>query len=232
MKNIPKLIGIAGAKQAGKTTLADYLYKILNSTNYPMYPNVHILPIADYLKTIVRICFDATEEQVNGTDEQKESLLSCGLTCRHLMQQLGTEIFRSLDPDCWLRAWQHGLQLMFYNKKMQHILIPDVRFENEVNYIHSHEGMMIWLRRFTILDSHVSEQSVQLRIDCYCEDRDLIIDNSAMTVKECHKRIHYDLLAKYVNTVKFVDEQAKLEDFENFNCTIGIDRRGEKGVGM
>lgn len=62
----PIVIGISGRKQSGKTTLANYLVKHIGGT---------IINLADPLKKL--ICKDIlglTEEQLNGTEEQKNSL--------------------------------------------------------------------------------------------------------------------------------------------------------------
>lgn len=67
------IIGVSGKKQSGKNTMCDCLYKLF-AEKYSS-DDVSILSFADALKQ--KACKDIlglTEEQVNGTDEDKNSL--------------------------------------------------------------------------------------------------------------------------------------------------------------
>lgn len=72
-----KIIGISGKKQAGKTTLCDYLHEKYDRYTDLMCapPFVSVFSFADALKE--KICIDVlglTKDQVYGTDEDKNSL--------------------------------------------------------------------------------------------------------------------------------------------------------------
>lgn len=234
---IPKLIGIAGAMQSGKTSLANFLCDKIYHMKRHQVNAIAILPMASELKRITRLCFDATEKQVNGTGEEKETLLTCGKSCRKVMQTIATN-FRDIDPDAWLNSWIEHATVS--SSETSYRLIPDIRFENEVDYVHSNDGMMFWIirvpqenqflpetykKRLEKMSPHVSEKHTELRESCFEKDRDIIIDNREMTERECHKYAWTKLMTKYINQTP-----TDLEALKILNCTPGIDRRGEKGL--
>jgi len=166
-----KIIGISGKKQSGKTTAAMFLNR--------MTPSV-VVPIADGIKSIVKVCFGATEEQINGTDEQKNTLLPCEKTAREVMQLIGTDWFRELDDRCWIMYLEHTM----HRYHPQLFIIPDVRFANEVQFIQEGgEGHVIRLLRapFANNDAHISETELDDAPEGFF---DAVIDNRAMSVDE------------------------------------------------
>lgn len=172
-----KIIGLSGKKQSGKTTAAMFLNKMTNSA---------VVGFADSLKDIIQVCFGATEAQLNGTDEEKNSLLACGKTSREMMQLVGTDWFRELDNHCWVRALMRRVQVY---EKLDVIIIPDVRFANEVQFIQKQEanyqrtGHVIRLLRapFKLSDEHYSETALDDAPEGFF---DYILDNRAMSIGE------------------------------------------------
>lgn len=236
--SIPKLIGIAGAMQAGKSSLASFLGdRICQEQKRKI---VAILPMASALKSIIQLCFNATPQQVDGTGEEKETLLACGESCRKVMQTIATD-FRNIDPDAWLNSWVNYVSRR--TLEADHFIVPDIRFINEVEYIHNNDGMMFWLIRIPQENPHlpkeyaatlkrnypphVSEDHIKLRECCYEETQDIIIDNNDMTARECHKYTWAKLMTKFVNQVP-----TDLDTLKELDCTPGVDRRGEKGLGI
>ena len=67
------IIGVSGKKQSGKNTMCDCLYELF--TEKYSSDDVLIFSFADALKQ--KVCKDVlglTDEQVNGTDEEKNSV--------------------------------------------------------------------------------------------------------------------------------------------------------------
>lgn len=174
-----KFIAFSGKKQSGKTTAV----KGLAARLYKENKQVLIVNFADELKRIIMNCFGATDFQINGTDDAKNEKLAGGKSSRELMQLIGTDWFRQLDPDCWCRAL-----LPFTNcDGIRGIYIcGDVRFPNEVEYIHKKfDGKVIRLLRGPFVgDGHESETA----LDGY-GGFDAIIDNSKMTIAEQNENI-------------------------------------------
>lgn len=144
------LIGITGKKRSGKDTIASLL-------------EVHKfkrLSFADPIKNIGRI-FGFTEEELNG--EKKEVLNEYwNITPRKFMQIVGTEMFRThFRSDVWLKMMEYRMSLYKGN-----IVIPDIRFYNEADFIISHGGELWQVTRPMPEysgheeDSHVSETAL------------------------------------------------------------------------
>lgn len=166
-----KIIGLSGKKQSGKTTASNFLEKMTGGV---------VISFADGLKNIIGVCFGATEEQLNGTDKQKNTKLQCGKTSRELMQLVGTDWFRELDGHCWIRTMQRKMSL--YHPEL--FIIPDVRFANEVQFIQSGgEGHVIKLLRapFSDGDHHLSETALDDAPEGFF---DYVLDNRGMNADE------------------------------------------------
>ena len=155
-----KLLAFSGKKQSGKTTAVDDIMKRVKGSVSVSF--------ADYLKKIVCNCFNATDAQVNGSYKNKMELLDCNWTSREILQTIGTNWFRSIDPDCWVNAYKHELESLVdtfediipgsFDEGL--ILTPDVRFPNEVNCIQEMGGHVIRFLRNPYDDKHESETAL------------------------------------------------------------------------
>lgn len=74
---------------------------------------------------------------------------------REILQLVGTEIFRAVDPTIWAWAWTQQAE-------GHDVVAPDVRFSNEVNAIRERQGVCIHVSRpgHSALSNHVSELSL------------------------------------------------------------------------
>ena len=188
------IIGISGKKQSGKNTMCDCLHEYFID-KYSRY-DVDIFSFADALKN--KVCKDVlglTEEQVNGTDEQKETLTNYKwknlpqairndkqgvMTAREIMQIVGTNIFRNyFDDSIWVNATMRDIEKS--NNKVA--LISDVRFPSEVNSLLNNNAYVIRLLRDVCeTDSHPSETA----LDNFNFDHEkcIIFDNRKMNIEE------------------------------------------------
>jgi hypothetical protein len=159
------LIGIAGLKTSGKSTCANYLVEkgYLEKS------------FADPLKKACIELFLLSDSQVYGTITQKETPDQRWYNCtpRQMLQFVGTDLLRdNLDkimPGLGKDIFTHHFgiwykDLMDKNPDAQ-VVISDVRFQNEVDYIHQLGGYVIMLNRDTVNltstgDLHASELSV------------------------------------------------------------------------
>ena len=190
---MPRFIVLAGKKQSGKTTSAKYLKQELLKWRSDL--NIKITSFASPIKDFCLDVIGLTEEQVYGTDEQKNSPthimwdtmppdvkgyedhgkmnhVNCGpMTAREVMQAFGTDIMRTyFDYNIWSKApFNKAWDLVDY------VIIDDCRFPNEATEALEHDGMLIKLtRNVRIADNHSSE----LALDDYAETNYThIIDN-------------------------------------------------------
>jgi len=149
-----KLIGLCGHPGAGKTTVAQHLWR-----------QHHFISasFAAPLKTVACQVYGLTAAQVDGTQEQKlEPTHVIGpdgnpRSGREILQLLGTEGFRNVSPTTWVDLGRRTVRQCARDGK--DVAFHDVRFENEIDMIRE-EGGSIWeIRRSDIAaaeDGHAS----------------------------------------------------------------------------
>jgi hypothetical protein len=139
----PIIIGITGKIGSGKTTISNYLEKEYAFNQYSF---------ADPIKNMA-ISFGFKHHEIFGTQEQKLKINEhWGISGRHFLQKLGTDIFRDIVPKVipdlnlgesgspWIRAFE--IYMLKQNKKTD-IVIGDVRFVNEAESIQKLGGCII-----------------------------------------------------------------------------------------
>ena len=178
-----RIIGLAGPAGVGKDTIADYLV---------LHHNYRQRSFALPLKNMVAYLGAPLPE----TREEKEGPhpILKNVTWRQIMQELGTECFRKLNPDTWVLVMEEKIQQLkerdIWWKENLKVVISDVRFENEATWIRS-EGGEIWhiLRNDAPkVRAHQSEAGIQVT----SEDR--IIYNNG-TIRELTNLVEMNLHA-------------------------------------
>lgn len=178
------LIGVLGNKGHGKDTIADY---ICEKYNYKKDA------FANPLKEACRILFNLSDEQLYG--DQKEVVdPHWNVSPREILRHVGTEFFRinidKLLPGIYNNFWVKCME----PRLDDNTIISDVRFQNEVNMIHEHGGVVIKVIRSyedskSIKSLHVSEQLDDISFD-------FLIHNDS-TLEELYKKV--DLIYKSIN---------------------------------
>ena len=186
------IIGITGAAQCGKDTLARAIR--IGRCCYPVYHNhdgelqepasggdiVAVTAFATPLRDVVEAAFGCryeTAEEKARVDEWWSSRLvdytgilgGVPVTGRAILQKVGTELFRQhVHPDIWLFAMERRLSL----SKAIHHVISDVRFNNEAKWVQDQGGFVVHLTRgvpvtraalTTTEQAHASEAGVSHR---------------------------------------------------------------------
>lgn len=140
------LIGIGYRAGSGKDTVANYL-----RSNYAFKRAA----FADRLKYVVVRLLDLNEWQEDEvfTREFKDELQDFGLTGGQILQRVGVAL-REAIPGCWIACAQIKSKLVY-----NHIVVTDVRFEDEAAHIKQLGGELWEVRRPVAHDTHVSETS-------------------------------------------------------------------------
>jgi hypothetical protein len=206
------VIGVSGKKQSGKNTMCDCLYKIF--TEKYGSEHVAILSFADALKQ--KVCKDAlglTEEQVNGTDEQKNSpTMYNWKNIPHEVRyhnRLGErrtprgEVYQFILPEGFMTAreimqivgtdifrnyfddsiWVNATLREIAKSKAQVILISDVRFPSEVTSIVDEGAYVVRLLR-DVCETDSHASETALDDFDFTIDRCIIFDNKEMTIEQ------------------------------------------------
>lgn len=137
----PRLIGFAGERYSGKDTAASAL------------PGYDVLKFATALKLMMRSLLiyvglpDSMADRCLHDDLKEHSLPELmGHDTRHGMQTLGSEWGREhMHEDFWLHVLDMRRKVSF--QKGHSVAITDVRFPNEVDFVHKHGGKVILLER-------------------------------------------------------------------------------------
>jgi hypothetical protein len=140
------IIGVIGKKYHGKDTCADYIVN-----NYDFIKKAY----ADPIKRICKNELKFTDEQLYGN--KKEDIdPRWGFSPREAMQKIGTQGFRELREDIWVKIMEMNFEL---NKN---IVISDVRFKNEADLVKKYNGILIKIKRLNMndIDNHESEKYI------------------------------------------------------------------------
>ena len=138
------IIGITGRKGSGKDVIGNYFHE--------RYGGIKIA-FADALKKACKEIFGFTNEQVYGNDKEKEDPF-WHITPRTILQCVGTELFReklgelvpSIGESVWIQCVKRKIENLVKEGKYL-IVITDVRFQNEIDMIHSLGGKIIRVSR-------------------------------------------------------------------------------------
>jgi hypothetical protein len=188
-----KIIAIAGRKGSGKDTTADYLIANYGFQRYAF---------ADPLKEGLKHMFDFTDEQLWGTQEQKEAIdPRWGTSPRKLLQIIGTELLQ-FDVHKYMdegefnvgRAiWVYRFKI-WYDKQLLinpdlKVVFSDVRFQHEVDAINEIGGE-VWKIIRPNIDS-VSTHASEAELDNVVANKTIMNDGS---LEDLYKNIENNLV--------------------------------------
>lgn len=159
----PILIGITGRAGAGKDALAELLDTAFFRADTKRYTSIK--SFAAPLKTATATLFDLSLEQM--TDRLlKETPLPTheGLTPRQLLQRLGSAIRKEFGGTPFINLMRNRI----IDSTDDIIIIPDVRYQNEAEFILSYpNSMLVYIDRpnaecRTTSSNHESEDGICL----------------------------------------------------------------------
>jgi hypothetical protein len=193
------IVGITGKAGAGKDTVANMIlqYFINNAHVYercnytdgdyiftPLYVSgklnnhvtIHILTFAAELKRMCTKLLNTDKEFFWVNKDRPVIVNDKATTPRFILQQFGTEVARTLSPDCWVNILKQEVHKIRASRPGIHlILIPDTRFDNEVKWIKDEGGIVINMQRTEVAQhSHSSENSITYQPNYTIENNDTL----------------------------------------------------------
>jgi hypothetical protein len=148
-------IGITGKIAAGKDTLADALVAH-ESQMFMKYS------LAQPMKDIAMNVFGFTKDQLYDHDLKETTDKFWDITPRNFLQIMGTDMFRDVfRDDVWLKLAEKHMK----EHEDKHVVIADIRFVNEAEFIRDLGGVIIKIERPGQPEAegavkHVSEQGI------------------------------------------------------------------------
>lgn len=159
------IVGLAGRKQSGKSTLAAALVE---------RADFHIISFASPLKAMMEsLCYYGNLYSPPPDREEPIHLFG-GRSMRYALQTLGTDWGRDrISKSLWVDIAMRRIEALPENAR---VVIDDVRFANELHAIINRGGSTFWIEANAPKDdSHISENAIQ-QLDC-----DHVIHNHNMT---------------------------------------------------
>lgn len=153
-----KLIGIAGFAGSGKTTMASLMMGRLHKDCL-----MGVFPFAQPIKQTLAGLFNEDIQLWESQKTKNNLVTGHTFTRREAMRTFGTEWGRSLEPDLWIRI--HATTISPYTSHTNFcIVVPDVRFISEAEYILDQGGEIIEiLSNDTKAGEHESEHGLPAR---------------------------------------------------------------------
>jgi len=155
-----KLIGLIGTAGAGKSTAAAHLVKGHGFVE---------LSMAGPLKDLCARFFGWDRSRLDELEykEEQDPNLPDGWTRRKVLQFVGTELMRHIDPDIWVKKVLRQMDGIWCDDEAAGIpiVISDVRFLNEVKLIQANSGIVVRVERLdpdfeSTTPAHASESEL------------------------------------------------------------------------
>lgn len=183
-----RIVGIAGAFGSGKDTAAEVLLT-LGAHRFafgdPLKREVAALDVygwGDRARVALRYAWACLRYGWPGTPWDKPT----SPAMRHILQWWGTDFRRAQDPDYWVA------QLDTLTRGQTFVVIPDVRFYNELRWIKSQGGSVICVRRprNEVAEIYSGPERRHVSETLHLDDSlfDAIITNDA-SVEELHRKV-------------------------------------------
>jgi hypothetical protein len=167
------LIGLMGPAQSGKDSSAVYLKELgYERVGFADMVRESLYRLNPWILTErgPRRLQDIIDEI--GWDEAKRLYPEV----RELQQRMGTEVGRELySPTFWI--WLAERQMI--HDELQKVVVTDVRFQEEIDWIHSHKGIVIGIRRPGVgpVNSHVSDSGISRLVPDWYIDNNGTLDD-------------------------------------------------------
>jgi len=146
VSSYPLIVGICGAKQHGKGTIAAALTRFgFKEINF-----------ADALKRACSEAFAIPLDVFYDNARKESPLTEFGYpneSPRSILQHVGTELFRSRWPNIWIDTWKRMAA------GSPRVVVSDMRFPNELEAVRAMKGYVIRVTRpgYGAADAHASE---------------------------------------------------------------------------
>lgn len=175
------IIGISGISGSGKDTTANYLASLFMCNGM----TARTLAFADAVKYTAAKMF-GIDPALFYRRETKEVVVDYwGLSPRQMAQMVGTDMARNVySDDIWIRRLKKDIDDS--GDRFSYSIISDVRFDNEVDFVKSSDGIVIRVERPDLNDCGTasSDHASENGITCGGFDYVIVNDGSLSDFKQ------------------------------------------------
>lgn len=197
----PICIGIAGQKQNGKDTLADYIFGQLKKCE-EFKLNFERAAFAFNVKKVFSETFDVSYEFIEDWKVKSEPPPGFDITVREALQFIG-DGFRKIKSSIWI-------DLMFrYNENK---IISDVRYLNEAHRIVEEGGFNILIAHPDRVNDDPNGSEAQIRPYAVWCLENMSTSGFITNTASVNKPEHMDLFTCFVRNDKSIDDLYEITD--------------------
>jgi hypothetical protein len=189
------IISLCGKARAGKDTSALYIQDMFWDRGI----DFEIKSYARELKEKIKYDFDMTDEQVYGDLKEvpdiryiKEVLPTVYWTPRELLQYFGTDVYRKIDPNIWVRLLRKKLD------PNKNYIITDARFPNELDWAAEEGGYRLIIQRDDRSDIHNDGHASETSLNDFETSNDIYINNNG-TLDELKASLRINVINYILN---------------------------------
>ena len=179
------IIGFSGKKGSGKNFYSNYLIEKYNFKE---------LSFAYPLKKSLKLILNLSDDELYGN---KKDEYNKRFNCynREIMQWFGTEVFRENFNERFNyngSVWVDNVKYILQNNPNNNYVISDVRFQNEIDMIHSYNGKIINIYNDNINNNNTHKS----------ENQELTYDYKILNLKTPENTIkNYKFLDNIINNI-------------------------------
>jgi len=151
------IVGIVGQLGSGKDYIVNnYIIPYLNDNDNDKDSKVHIISMADALKVELMIKDNNSFDKLYIIKDKKT---------RQRLQEYGTDICRKeMGEDIWIRYVDAWIQIYkLRGKKL--FIIPDIRFENEAEYVTNNGGVLVGIEANDRNDTKIEQENLTTEVN-------------------------------------------------------------------
>lgn len=158
-----KLIGVTGKAQSGKSSFCQIAYNKVELADWRTQ-SIRIFAFADPIKFCAAKALGLDIDEFYENELKEKVSEFWGVSPREVLQYFGTEIFREsikplfrnsyIENDFWIKRLYGILTSKLQdtagdieNYKNSIILIEDVRFQNEVDFVEKNKGNIVYITK-------------------------------------------------------------------------------------
>jgi hypothetical protein len=194
------IIGVVGRAGAGKDTVCNMAVSLLYERRIDALRIACADPLKEICIHVFGTAFDLPPSCFTGSQVEKNAPLNnvSGWTGRKILQHIGTEGFRYVQPTVWSRLMYARAEKLLAEQQVDAVFVSDIRMPEEAQIIQNNGGIIVRVVRPSNeitnqgLPGHSSElQQASIREDFVINNEDRSLDELRVLVRSLLVELHF-----------------------------------------